>query len=254
MSLQEVNYKNELLNVQINCYISCKNEIWFRGKEIALILGHKNPERAIRKHVPDDDKTKIDFKIRQNQGVTKTVTPTQSQKCIFINEPGFYSLVLSSKLPAAKEFKKWITSEVLPSIRKRGYFSMINNKLIIQDEFDLHCKVVDFIRKKYPNALMAAGLGENQVTSDMRIKSWKKGYMSGQCDLMIINPTRNYNSLCLEFKSPTGCYKISDKQKRIRDLYIRNKCDYFISNSYDDIIIKVIKHMEKSNRYLRNNA
>ena len=129
---------------------------------------------------------------------------------------------------------------------------MNSNKLSIQDEYDLHCKVVDFIRKKYPNALMAAGLGENQVTSDMRIKSWKKGYMSGQCDLMIINPTRNYNSLCLEFKSPAGRYKISDEQNSMKILYVKNKCDYFISNSYDDIIIKVIKHMEKSNRYLKN--
>ena len=175
MSLQEINYKNEILNVEMNCYINKNNEIWFRGKEIASMLGHQNPERAVRKYVPDDDKKSIEFKIQekpvvtktvttaqgQNQGVTKTVTTkSQTKMCVFINESGFYSLVLSSKLPTAKEFKKWVTSKVLPSIRKRGYFNINSNKLMIQDEFDLHCKVVDFIRNKYPEALMIFQLSQ----------------------------------------------------------------------------------------------
>ena len=53
-----------------------------------------------------------------------------TRKCFFINESGFYSLILSSKLPTAKEFKRWITSEVLPSIRKKGYYDMNNKKLV----------------------------------------------------------------------------------------------------------------------------
>ena len=127
------------------------------------------------------------------------------------------------------------------------------NKIYIETEKDLHLKVVYFIRKRYPQALMIAGLGENQITPDMRIDSWRKGYMSGQCDLMIVNPIKKFNSLCLEFKSPTGCYTISDEQKRMKKLYIRNRCNYFVSNSYDEIIFEVINHMEKSKRYLKNN-
>ena len=96
-----MNYKNDKLNVEINCYVDKKNEIWFRGKEIAEILTCKNPERAIRKYVDEDDKKLIDFKIKQNPSVTKTVTQAKSlkttRKCFFINESGFYSLILSSK-------------------------------------------------------------------------------------------------------------------------------------------------------------
>ena len=57
-------YKNEKLNVEMNCYINAKNEIWFRGKEIALILDYKDTKRAIQKHVHDNDKKLIDFKLQ----------------------------------------------------------------------------------------------------------------------------------------------------------------------------------------------
>ena len=80
--------------------------------------------------------------------------------------------------------------------------------MLIETEYDLHCKVVSFIRDKYEEVLLIAGLGENQQKERMRISSYKKGYMSGQCDLMIMNPTSKFNSLCIEFKSPTGNYEI----------------------------------------------
>ena len=118
----------------------------------------------------------------------------------------------------------------------------------------MHCKVVDFIRNKYPEALMIAGLGENQKTDNSRIESWKKGYMAGQCDLMIINPTSKHNSLCIEFKSPAYLNELSDKQKMMKEMYIRNKCRYLVSNSYDDIIFEAIQHLEESNRYLKRRA
>ena len=107
----------------------------------------------------------------------------------FINESVFYSLGLSSKQPKAREFKHWVTSKVLPSIRKKGFYNIKSNELIIKSEYDLHCKLVSFIRDKYKEALLIAGLGENQRTEQIRISSYKKGYMSGQCDLMIMNPT-----------------------------------------------------------------
>lgn len=84
-------------------------EPWFVGKDVAEILGHSNPQRALRDYIDDDDK-----------GVTKIVTPGGTQTMAIINESGLYSLILSSKLPNAKKFKKWVTSEVLPSIRKNG--------------------------------------------------------------------------------------------------------------------------------------
>ena len=89
-------------------------EPWFVGKDIAEKLGYSNPRDAIRKHVDTDDK-----------GVSKCDTLGGSQKLTIINESGLYSLILSSKLESAKRFKRWVTSEVLPTIRKTGGY--INN-------------------------------------------------------------------------------------------------------------------------------
>ena len=91
---------------------------------------------------------------------------------IYVNESGLYSLVLRSKLESAKEFKQWITSQVLPSIQKTGrYDYCINHKcnntltFKIENEMDLHVKVVSFLKKRYPHSLFTVTLGENQVLS-----------------------------------------------------------------------------------------
>ena len=87
------------------------NEPFFVGKDVAEILGYTNPLKAIRDHVDEEDK-----------GVNETFTPGGIQNLIVINESGLYSLILSSKLPKAKEFKRWVTSEILPTIRKHGAY------------------------------------------------------------------------------------------------------------------------------------
>lgn len=84
---------------------------WLVGKDVAVALGYKNPQRAIRDHVEDEDK-----------GMTKTVTPSGEQEMLIINESGLYSLILSSKMPKAKAFKRWVTGEVLPALRKNGVY------------------------------------------------------------------------------------------------------------------------------------
>ena len=66
-----------------------------------------------------------------------------------------------------------------------------------------------------------------------------------------MNPTSKFNSLCIEFKSPTGLYQISEKQLYMKEMYEKNKCKYLMSNSYDDIIFEVIKHVEESNKYIK---
>lgn len=87
------------------------NEPWFVGKDVAQILGYSNPRDAVTKRVDADDK-----------GVANCDTPGGVQKVVVINESGLYSLILSSKLPNAKDFKRWVTSEILPSIRKHGMY------------------------------------------------------------------------------------------------------------------------------------
>ena len=151
---------------------------------------------------------------------------TRGKYCIFIDEAGFYELVFSSKLEAAKKFRDWVFSIVLPSIRTFGDYKLFdnpNNKMFkIENEMDLHCKVVHLIRNFYPDAIMVPGLGENQDTSSKRIDSWKKGYKKGQPDLMILNYHKDYNGLCIEFKSPTNIYQISDAQREMKERYKKN--------------------------------
>ncbi|WP_337372953.1 phage antirepressor, partial [Megasphaera sp.] len=89
--------------------VTIDGESWFIAKDVATALGYSNTRDAIAKHVDDDDKNTV--VIRDGKG-----NPNQT----IINESGLYSLVLSSKLPTAKKFKHWITSEVLPAIRKTG--------------------------------------------------------------------------------------------------------------------------------------
>ena len=93
----------EIRTCQVN------NQILFVAKDVAIALGYTNTQKAIRDHVDDDDKLTERF-----------VLSGQVRSVIIINESGLYSLILSSKLPQAKEFKRWVTSEVLPQIRKTG--------------------------------------------------------------------------------------------------------------------------------------
>lgn len=89
--------------------VDIDGEPWFVGKDIAQVLGYGDTDQALRRHVDDEDKL-----TRQING------SGQSRAMTFINESGLYSLILSSKLPTAKVFKRWVTSQVLPSIRKHG--------------------------------------------------------------------------------------------------------------------------------------
>ena len=97
------------------------DEPWFVGKDVAMMLGYQNASKAVMVHVEEEDKnTELLEAHSQNGNLSKT-------KTILINESGLYSLILSSKLPQAKEFKRWVTSEVLPQIRKTGGYIPLND-------------------------------------------------------------------------------------------------------------------------------
>lgn len=98
------------------------NAPWFVGKDIAAALGYSNTRKAIADHVDPEDK-----------GVTKCDTLNGAQRMVTINESGLYSLILSSKLPAAKKFKRWVTSEVLPAIRQSGGYGVQPSAPVLAD-------------------------------------------------------------------------------------------------------------------------
>lgn len=99
--------------------VTVNGEPWFVGKDIAEALGYSNASKAVMNHVDDEDKQFLmcDITDSQNGNVL-----TGQSKTAIINESGLYSLILSSKLPNAKKFKRWVTSEVLPAIRKTGHY------------------------------------------------------------------------------------------------------------------------------------
>ena len=113
----------------------------------------------------------------------------------------------------------------------------------MQDEKDLHFKVVDFIRRFYPKALVVAGLGEMQSTSGRRIESYRKDFQKGQPDIIIQNLHINYSGLCIELKTPKGGGRLSDSQSSTLKSYEDNNYKCLISNDYDHIITSIIEYM-----------
>ena len=93
--------------------INIDSDVWFVGKDVAEILGYSNTRKALTDHVDDEDKL---------DGVTIRDSIGREQSPVFINESGLYSIILSSKMPNARKFKRWVTSEILPSIRKHGAY------------------------------------------------------------------------------------------------------------------------------------
>ena len=97
---------------------------WFVGKDVAAALGYEKPTDAVRKRVDMEDR-----------GVSKLETPSGKQELTIINESGLYSLVMSSKLPTARVFKRWVTSEVLPSIRKTGQYRVPEAEPVSREDY-----------------------------------------------------------------------------------------------------------------------
>ena len=106
--------------------VTIDGEPWFIGKDVATALGYAEPRSAVSKKVESEDR-----------GVAEMATPSGIQKMTVINESGLYSLILSSKLPTAKKFKHWITSEVIPSIRKHDDEEYTDDCKDIPDSADL---------------------------------------------------------------------------------------------------------------------
>ena len=235
-------FTNAAFSIQ---YILVDDIPWFRGKEIATILGYTNTKKAIIDHVDEEDKKKMD-----EVGGNKTLPLDYNAKnTTLINEPGLYSLILSSKKPEAREFKKWVMSEVLPSIRKTGSYHQCadfpqQQQIRIYSETDLHKKVVEFMRKHLPGHILVPGLGELQDTQPKRSNCYYKGYRGGQPDLMILNNHRGYRGFAIELKTPKGTGQMTENQQDYLHALEQNGFKTLVSNDYDEIIVELTKYFE----------
>ena len=165
--------------------LEIKNEPWFVGKDVANILGYSNTRKALQDHVDLEDK---------KDGVTIRDSIGRNQKPTVINESGLYSLILSSKMPNAKKFKHWVTSEVLPTIRKHGAymtdekaFDVVHNKngladLLQQAADQLKQKDIQ-IEKMKPKAMLADAITASETSilvGEMAKILKKNGINTGQ--------------------------------------------------------------------------
>ena len=244
MSIIEKVFKYEVTELPV---IKYEDEIWFKAVVVAAILKYTNQRKAIRDHVDPEDKRKLSEISQESKRNESFPFKGNGGECIYINESGLYSLILRSKLESAKAFKRWITKDVLPSIRKTGRYDhhikhKYNNALTfkIENETDLHVKVVSFLKKRYPHSLFSVSLGENQDTSFKRIDSFKKGYQRGSPDLTLHNQHKTYRGFCIEFKTPKGGGVLSPDQFMVLQQYQSNGFKTLVSNNYDEIIEELI--------------
>lgn len=161
------------------------DEPWFVGKDVAVALGYSNSKKALGDHVDLEDK-------RGSQ----IVTPGGSQNMTIINESGLYSLILSSKLPNAKKFKRWVTSEVLPAIRKQGYYispsatAPENSRITTKDDYLRAASIIAGCKnERLPyvfSLLHGAGIDLDQVSRDSGKDT------SGECARLINTAINDY--------------------------------------------------------------
>lgn len=121
--LKEEEYIHEKLNINIKCLIDNRGGVWFIGNEVTRLFGYKNNSKALKDHVDKEEK-----------GITKRYTLGGEQKVTLITEDGFYCLAIKSKMPNAIKFRKWVTKEVLPSLRKNNYY--IDKENINQEQVE----------------------------------------------------------------------------------------------------------------------
>ena len=212
---------------------------YFCAKDVAQALGYTNTRKAIRDHVFEEDRSKLED-LRGN--VSLPLPKHNDKESIYISEPGVYALIFGSKLDSAKSFKKWVCQDVLPRLRK-AYKDQQKAPLCLANESDLHHKIVQFLRRFYPQALLVAGLGELQDTFHKRLDAWRKGYTAGQPDILICNAHSRYNGFAIELKTPRGTGKLSEKQDKCLGQFEIAEYKTLVSDEYDVIILELVEYM-----------
>ena len=152
-------FVNKELELEVRA-VEIDGEGWLVGKDVAEVLGYSNTSDALKKHVDIEDK-----------GVAKCDTLGGTQEMIVINESGLYSLVLRSKLPGAKKFRRWVTSEVLPQIRKTGGYVPISEE---DDEASIMAKALEIAHRtlnKKDELLKAKDKEINHLSEDLNQKN-----------------------------------------------------------------------------------
>ncbi len=231
----------EFNDCKLNVYGN-KDKPMFMANEIAYLLGIQNIRQNLAK-IPNE------WKMYE-----KHTSSSTGQNATFITEQALYKLVFRSNKPFADEFTNKVCG-VLKEIRLTGKFECrptnITKQLTfsINNERDLHHRVVNFIREYYPDALFTANLGELQDTASKRIESKCSGYLAGSPDLEVKECSDKFIGLCIEFKSPTGQGVLKDNQSNVHELLRKRKYKVIVSNDYDYLLVQIKEYLD-NRRYL----
>ena len=166
---------------------------WLVGKDVAMALGYKNPTKAIIAHVDDEDK-QLEMLPQEAEAQNGTLH-SGSTKTALINESGLYSLILSSKMPKAKAFKRWVTSEVLPAIRKTGAYESF--------QAQQHIEQLEATNTRLNAAIQAVGTAKQQLADVISLRNdfikhrdnYKARYMQAKTD---------YSKICDSLRQAEG--------------------------------------------------
>ena len=242
-------FENKKLNVSIRT-VRRDEEVLFYVKDVAESLGYSNTKKSIQTHVWEEDKCTLgEFQ----RGPSQLPLCGGQPNTILITEQGVYQLIFGSELKRAKEFRRWVFSDVLPTIRKTGSYelpkpkSLYGKQLKLLNETYLHYAVLRYIRRFHLDALIVAGLGEYQDTVQRRCDAYRKGYVGGQPDLIITNPMNGYNGFAIELKTPKGTGDIRDNQVVWLKLLREQGHRTLISNDYTDIVLQIDEYFRVDN-------
>ena len=248
--------------------VNVGDEIWFKGKDVAKILEYENTKDALKKHLEQDDKItydklkdaithhlskSVEMKEVNNLKGSRFATPLKSVKSeqphtIFINESGLYSLILRSRMEAAKKFKRWVTKEVLPTIRKTGSYSIKNQPKLLYDLNNFKNKSCFYIINIRDN-LYKYGISDNMARrGNDHLNNFKNP------KIIKIIELKNY-SMCKEIEKNVTflvkqinikCSYDLDKDKIFKDHKKNLKKECFITNekyNIDYVLNKVDEYI-----------
>lgn len=157
---------------------------WLVGKDVAVALGYKEPTKAVRDKVDPEDR-----------GMSKMDTPSGEQEMLIINESGLYSLILSSKMPKAKAFKHWVTSEVLPAIRKNGVYETVKAQQ--------HIEQLEATNERLTAAIHAVSTAKEQLAE---VTDLRNDFIKHRDDYKarFIQAKANYGKICDSLRQAEG--------------------------------------------------
>ena len=161
---------------------------WLVGKDVAEALGYKNTKDALERHVDDEDK-------RQNDGVVIHDSIGREQHPVIINKSGLYSMILSSKMPKAKAFKRWVTSEVLPALRKNGVYETVKAQQ--------HIEQLEATNERLTAAIQAVSTAKEQLAE---VTDLRNDFIKHRDDYKarFIQAKANYGKICDSLRQAEG--------------------------------------------------